>query len=117
MNIHKIGTLEAICLICIVITNHIIINIPETIIQSTGPSAWLNVVFISLVAIGFTFLICKLFKKFPGKDILDLSEFIGGKWLKAIIGISFIALFSIVSGTLLMYFCSRTKTYIFSQYS
>ena len=117
MNIHKIGTLEAICLICIVITNHIIINIPETIIQSTGPAAWLNVIFISLVAIVLTLLICKLFKKFPGKDILDLSEYIGGKWLKAIIGIAFIALFSIVSGTLLMYFCSRTKTYIFSQYS
>lgn len=79
MNVHKIGTIEAIALICIVITNHIIINIPETIIQSTGPSAWLNVIFISALAIGFTLLICKLFEKFSGKDILDICEYVGRK--------------------------------------
>ena len=114
MNIHKIGSMEAICLISIVITNHIIINIPETIIQSTGPSAWLNVLFISLLAIGFTWIICKLFEKFAGKDILDLSEYIGGKWLKVLIGIAYIVLFSLISATLLRYFCSRTKNNIFS---
>lgn len=114
MDIHKIGSFEAICLICIVMANHIIINIPETIIQSTGSSAWLNVIFISLLAIGFTFIVCKLFEKFAGKDILDLAEYIGGKWLKIIIGIAFIALFTLISSTLLQYFCSRSEAYLFS---
>lgn len=114
MNIHKIGTMEAICLICIVMTNHIIINIPETIIQASGPSAWLNVIFVSLIVLGFTLLICKLFENFSGKDILDLSEYVGGKWLKIIIGIAFIVLFSLISSTLLKFFCSRFAINIFS---
>ena len=77
MNTYKIGTFEAIALICIVMTNHIIINIPEIIIQSAGTSAWINVIFISLVSIGFTLLICLLFKNFLGKDILDICELVG----------------------------------------
>lgn len=82
MNIHKIGTFEAIALICIVMVNHIIINIPEIIIQSTGSSAWINVIFISIVSIGFTLIICLMFKKFIGKDILDICEFVGRKMVK-----------------------------------
>ena len=77
MNVHKIGTIEAIALICIVTINHIIMNIPETIIKSTGSSAWLNVIFISIAAICFTLLICMLFKSFSGKDILDVCDFLG----------------------------------------
>ena len=113
MNIHKIGTLEAIALICIVITNQILINIPEIIIQSTGSAAWVNVLFISAIAIGFTLLICKLFEKFVGKDILDICEYVGGKWLKVIIGIAYIALFVIISSTLLQYFTSTLKMIYF----
>lgn len=79
MNVHKIGSIEAIALICIVMANQILINIPETIIQSTGSSAWVNVLFISAIAIGFTLLVCNLFEKFSGKDILDICEYVGRK--------------------------------------
>ena len=37
-----------------------------------------------------------MFKKFHGKDILDVSEFLGGKALKTFIGISFIIILLIV---------------------
>ncbi len=109
MSVHKIGSIEAIALICIVITNQILINIPETIIQSVGSSAWLNVIFISIVALGFTLLVCKLFEKFSGKDILDICEFVGGKYLKFIIGLAYIALFVMISSTILQFFSSNIK--------
>ena len=113
MDIYKISKAEAICFVCIVIVNHIIINIPETIIQSTGSSAWINVIFISILAIVFVWLISKLFCKFPGKDVLDLAEYICGKWLKVIIGIAFIVLFSIISISLVSYFCLGLKLIYF----
>ena len=47
----KIGTIEAIALIVIIIINQIILNLPNTIITSTGSSSWLNVIYITIIAI------------------------------------------------------------------
>ena len=104
MDIRKIGSFEAIALVCIVITNQILLNIPETIIQQTGSSAWINVIFISIVAIAFTLIVCKLFEKFTGKDILDVSEYVGGNTLKFIMGFVYIVIIILISATLLGYF-------------
>ena len=49
----KIGTIEAIALIVIIIINQIILNLPNTIITSTGSSSWLNVIYITIIAIIF----------------------------------------------------------------
>lgn len=113
MNTHKIGSIEAIALICIVMTNHILLNMPENIINTTGSSAWINVIFISIIAICFTLILCKLFEKFTGKDILDISEYVGGKWFKFIIGIAYIVLFLMISSTLLQYFSECLKIIYF----
>lgn len=47
----KIGNLEAIALVLTVIVNHIILNLPKSIISSTSSGAVLNVIFISIVAV------------------------------------------------------------------
>ena len=51
MSDQKIGNIEAIALIITVMVNHIILNLPKSIIQSTSSGAILNVLFISLVAV------------------------------------------------------------------
>ena len=79
----KIGTIEAIALIVIIIINQIILNLPNTIITSTGSSSWLNVIYITIIAIIFCSLICKLFKPFNSNDILGISEYLGGKTIKS----------------------------------
>ena len=113
MDVHKLGSFEAIALVCSVISNQILLNIPETIIQQSGSSAWLNVIFISLVAICVTFLICKLFEKFAGKDILDISELIGGRILKFIIGFLYIGAIVLICATLVQYFAESLKILYF----
>ena len=113
MNIRKIGSFEAIALVCIVITNQILLNIPETIIQQSGSSAWINVIFISIVAITFTVIVCKLFERFTGKDILDVSEYVGGSTLKFIIGFVYIVIIILISATLLGYFSESLKIIYF----
>lgn len=113
MSVTKIGSIEAIALVCIIMANHILLNIPENIISSSGSSAWINVIFVSFLAILFTLLICKLLEKFTGKDILDICEYVGGKWLKFIIGIAYFCLFLMISSTLLQYFSECLKLIYF----
>lgn len=61
------------------------------------------------------YIILKLFKIFPGSDIIDVSEFLGGKVLKTIIGFLFIAYFITLSSTQLRNFCNILKVTYFSQ--
>ena len=109
----KISKIEAICLICIVMANQIILNMPRNIISAAGAAAWLNVVYISIIAILIVLFISKLFQKFVGKDILDISEYLGGKWLKIVVGISYIVMFVLISSTVLQYFSEKLKLIYF----
>lgn len=92
MNTEKIGYVEAIALITIVMINKIILNTPKDIIANTGSASWLNVIYISIISIIVVCFISYLLRKFPGNDLLDISEFLGGKTLKAIIGTAYIIL-------------------------
>ncbi len=84
MNKTKMNFVEATFLLLIVMLSHIILNLPNLIIKSTGSSAIINVLYISVITILFFLVINKLFSPFPEKDIIDVSEFLGGKLLKLI---------------------------------
>ncbi len=114
-SLQKIGKFEAIALIIMITINQIIFNLPNTIIMNTGSSAWLNVIVISIVAILFCLLICKLFKSFPTQDIVDISEYLGGKTLKTIVGILYILFFIFVAGIFLRYLSSSLKLIYFEK--
>lgn len=53
----------------------------------------------------FLYIILKLFKNFSNSDIVDVAEYLGGKFLKIIIGTLFIAYFIVISATQLRNFC------------
>lgn len=111
----KIGTVEAIALIVTIIINQIILNLPDVIIRTTGSSSWINVIYISIIAITFCALICKLFKPFSSSDILDVSGYLGGNVLKFIIGIAYFAFFIFVSGISLRYLANSIKLIYFEE--
>lgn len=91
----KIGKVEAICAVCIIMVNRIILNLPYAIIKNTGVASPLNLIYIGIIGLLFILLINKLFEKFPNSDIIDLSEYLGGKPLKIIVSIIFISFFFI----------------------
>lgn len=101
MNNTKIKTFEAICLLTIVIVSHSILNIPQTLLNLCGPSSLLNIIYITILAILIFLLIVKLFKKFPNSDIIDIAEFLGGKWLKIIFGILIVGYITFSASVLL----------------
>ena len=112
-NIQKIGKFEAISIVVMVTITQIILNLPNSIIINTGSSSWLNVLYVSIIAILFCFLICKLFNPFSNSDIIDISEFLGGKILKFTISILYILFFIFISSIVVRYFSSSLKLIYF----
>jgi len=109
----KIGTVEAIFLVVTIMINHIILNLPKALLDSCGSATLLNIVFVTIIALGIVYLISRLLKHFPSMDILDISEFLGGKLLKNIIGILFMIYFLLAASTFLRSFCESVKIIYF----
>jgi len=105
----KIGTLEAIMLILTIVVTHTILSLPRTILVSTKSASIINLIFVSILAIFISCFIVKLMRKFPGSDLIDISEYLGGKTFKNIIGIIFILYFIISSSILLRNFAESLK--------
>lgn len=109
MNSSKINTIEAIMLILTIVVTHTILSLPRNILVSTKSATILNLIYVSIIAILISYFIYKLFKNFSGADIIDVSEFLGGKVFRNIVGIIFISYFIISSSILLRNFCESLK--------
>lgn len=112
-NNYKMQNIEAIFLILIVMINKLIINIPYYITDLVGTGAIINLIYIGIIGLIFVIILNYLFQKFPNSDIIDISEFLGGKFLKIIIGILFIIAFLFVSYVTLSDFSNLLKSIYF----
>ena len=108
----KIGNIEAIAVVLTVMINHIILNLPKSIIGTTSSGSIINVIFVTLIAFIILYLISQLLKSLPGLDILDISKFLGGKVLKFIIGALFLC-YSIFTISIVLRSFSETLKIIF----
>lgn len=115
MDYCKIGKIQAIALVLIVMLNHLILNLPKNEYLLTGNSILLNTVFIILLMFIFIFIVLKLFKPFEGKDLLDISHFLGGKKLEVLVATLYLIFFTFVAGTLLRNFSEGIKIVYFQQ--
>ena len=93
----KLGSLEAIALILSFVVAHTVLSLPKNLVDTSLSSTLLNLIFVTILALIFVYFVCYILKKFPGLDILDISEYLGGKILKNIIGFIFIIYFIISS--------------------
>ena len=114
MNNTRIGNKEAIALLVTITFNLIILNVTKSIINLTSSASLLNILYISIIVICYTCLICYFLKKFPTFDIIDISDYLGGNILKWIIGIAYIIYFVFWSGILLHLFSSFLQIIYFS---
>lgn len=100
----KIGNKEAIALLVTIAFNHIIMSVTKSIIDLTETASIINVLYIGIVTIIFTSIICYFLNNFPTFDLIDISEYLGGKLLKWIIGLLFVGYFIFFAGILLNMF-------------
>lgn len=112
----KIGNKEAIALLVTITFNHIILNVSKTILSTTNSASLLNLLYVGILAIIFTCLVCYFLSKFPTFDIIDISNYLGGKVLKWIIGLMFVGYFVFFTGVLLSMFSSCLQI-IYFQYT
>ena len=110
MNTSKIGTLEAISLVIIVIISHIILNLPNEILSSTLSAAPLNVLYITGIVLLLFLFATRLFKPFQNKDILDVAEYVGGKIFKKVVSVIYSLHLIFISGILISSFADTIKT-------
>ena len=115
MNVTRLNKIEAIALLSLIMANKIIFNLPEIIISSTGSAAWLNTVYIIVIAFIFLAICLKLLGNFSGFDILDISEYIGGNILKYIVGLLQVFLLILVANTTIRSLVYTLKTIYFTQ--
>ena len=112
-NKSKIRTIESIAFISIVTINKLIMNTSRDIIAQSGSSAWINVIYISIIAIIFALLLYKLFKNFTSSDIIDVSEYLGGKPLKILTSVLYLILFLTFVSIILRDFTETLKIIYF----
>ena len=84
---------ESSFLILLFTINPVILVASQVVVENCSSGSLLNALFVSILAIAFTGIICLLFKKFRGSNILDIAEFVGGKFLKTIVAIIFFLYF------------------------
>jgi len=109
MSKSKIGTVEAIMIILTIIVAHTILSLPKNILTSMKSASILNLIYVSIIVVAIGYFIYRLLKNFPGLDIVDISELVGGKVFKNIIGTIFIVYFVISASMLLRNFSESLK--------
>lgn len=90
MENQKLENLEAIAFFVIISINSMILSTSQLLVNMCASSSLLNVLFITFILLIVTTIFCILSKQFLGKSLLDISEFLGGKILKIIIGLIFV---------------------------
>lgn len=104
MNNSKIDTSNAIFLTLSIVVSYITSSLPKTFVNELKTATLLNIIYITIIVLFIIILFCKLFEKFPGLDILDISQYIAGKWFKKTVGFLFIFYFIVSSSIMLRNF-------------
>ena len=113
MHTSKIGTMEAIMILLTIIATHTVLSLPKTLLSVTKSATILNIAYVTVLALLLVIFIVHLFRKFPGMDILDVTEYLAGSFIKKILGILFISYFLVSSSILLRNFCECLKIIYF----
>lgn len=109
MNNIKLSNFEAIAIILTVTVTHSILTLPKSIMAPIGSASLLNIAYVSVLALILSIIVYKLLNKFPGLDIIDICEILGGKLLKRLVGFAFLAYILFVSSVLLRTFSHCLK--------
>lgn len=78
---------ELTCILINLITVKMLFSYPRTLVLNSGNAAWLQTIFVSLVSCAVFWFILFLYRKSEMKSLMELSEAVGGRGLKIIVGI------------------------------
>lgn len=109
----KIGVFEAISITTIAIINKVFFSITSVTIGKVGTSVWYMTIFSCLLSLLFFYITYTLLKRYPGKNITDISELVLGKLLGKIVNSVFCIYAILYTSVQLIEFVEMIKVYIF----
>ena len=101
----KLENIEAIAFLCIISINSMILSTSQELIRTCSSASLMTALVVSILAIIAVVIFCFLSKNFSGQGLLDITDFLGGKPLKFIIGLIFIAYFTFRASLFLKKIC------------
>lgn len=111
----KLGSWECISLIGCISVIPLVLTAPTFIVENLGTGSFLYSVYITLLT-GLSFIVLfKLYSKFKDQDIIDLSKFVGGSFLKYLTGLFIIFYLLISSIVTLSEFTENIRYILFDQ--
>jgi spore germination protein (amino acid permease) len=85
------------------------LNAPRLLMEAAGTAGWILMLFITLIALLIFALIEKLYRKFEGKDLLDIAEHVAGGTGRVIIGLIIVVFFLYIAPVILREFSENIK--------
>ena len=105
----KIGSYETSCLILNMVSYKVILMYPRNVAEYAGNAGWMVTLLGAFLVLILFLIQNKLYKKFSGQDILDVSEKALGEPGKIITGVLLIAYFLIIAPEILREFVEDFK--------
>ena len=82
----RLTTFEVVSTLSIIGLGPILLSYPQNAAKEFGSATVLHYLYISALVFLFATILYKLYKPFEGKNIFDISNFLGGKTLESIFG-------------------------------
>ena len=82
----RLTTFEVVSTLSIIGLGPILLSYPQNAAKEFGSATVLHYLYISVLVFIFAAILYKLYKPFEGKNIFDISNFLGGKTLESIFG-------------------------------
>lgn len=105
----KIGNFEAACLLLNMISSKIILDFPRTVSEDAGTAGWLMTLVVSAVVIALFSVLSGLYRKFAGRDLLDVGESALGSVGRILTGLLFMLQFLLIIPIILREFAEDIK--------
>lgn len=116
-NDYKLDTIEFVTLIVTILINKLVINLPYNILNVTKTGSIVNTIFIGIIGFFILSIMLKLENNFPNSDILDISNYTGGKTFGIIVGFFSILLLFLSSCIILQGFSNSVHNLYFTDFS
>lgn len=103
------GVWEGAALLINSMCSRIFLNFPRAVVEIAGNAGWINVLYITAIMFLYFFIVTKLNSKFEGKDLIDISEYLGGNIGRMIVGLPIVLLLLYVTPVLLREYAEDIK--------
>ena len=108
------GRWEAVTLLINMICTKVFLNFPRSVAEVAGTASWILVIYVSILVFCLFFVISRLYKRFEGKDLLDIGEHVGGSFGRIVTGTVVLAFLMSFTSIILREFAEDMKIIAFT---